>query len=144
MFGLRRKLLDKCSIVDRHMAIEILEQFKKDNKNHVATMYELMNTPDDLQREISNLSLNEDIDFQVGSETHMQSMLAALLKIDSLASRKELISELFLQLQLYRDKSMRAKSFFRVAEIQLEMQKLCATEDERKRLLLALEIGKAF
>ncbi|KAJ3351351.1 hypothetical protein HDU83_008974 [Entophlyctis luteolus] len=99
MFGLRRKLLDKCSIVDRHMAIEILEQFKKDNKNHVATMYELMNTPDDLQREISNLSLNEDIDFQVGSETHMQSMLAALLKIDSLASRKELISELFLQLQ---------------------------------------------
>ncbi|KAJ3211100.1 hypothetical protein HDU82_006734 [Entophlyctis luteolus] len=99
MFATRRKLLDHCSIVDRQLVIEIIEQFKRDNKHHLAVMYELALADGDLPTPADSLR-DDDLGFVVGGESQLRGMLDALLKIESFANRRDLLEELLLQLQV--------------------------------------------
>ncbi|KAJ3347832.1 hypothetical protein HDU83_001783 [Entophlyctis luteolus] len=70
-FKVRRKLLDCCSVVDRQMAIEIIEQFKTDNKDHVAVMYELSYADGDIPIPADSFR-DDELGFVVGGESQLK------------------------------------------------------------------------
>ncbi|KAJ3387459.1 hypothetical protein HDU84_000779 [Entophlyctis sp. JEL0112] len=125
------------------MAIEIIEQFKTDNKDHVAVMYELSYADGDIPIPADSFR-DDELGFVVGGESQLKCMLEALLKIESLSHHRDLINELLIQLQLYKEGKERANGFLRITEIRMKLRNLCTTADECSRLMLALELGKAF
>ncbi|KAJ3347833.1 hypothetical protein HDU83_001784 [Entophlyctis luteolus] len=139
--GCRRHLLDKCSVLDRPSAIEILQQMKDENRNHFDVLFGIMYSHAAMQ--IDTPLGTTEFQFDLAQESHLKTMRSSINRIESLASHQDLVNELFGQLQLYSTEE-REKAFFRVIDLQMRLQDLCADDEDRLKLMLALEIGKAF
>ncbi|KAJ3069474.1 hypothetical protein HDU98_007466 [Podochytrium sp. JEL0797] len=139
----RRKLLDECSILERHTCIHVMEAGKTRNQRHQDYFYRCFRGASGSGGGGSVTGSVEGSGPKVGSIA--RTMSALLGKIPALKGVKELsdeLAELSASTNL-QDTSCVSDTLLRYIEIQSQLQALCVLEEDRTNLMVAMEIGRA-
>ncbi|KAJ3031631.1 UNVERIFIED_CONTAM: hypothetical protein HDU68_001711 [Siphonaria sp. JEL0065] len=135
----RYKLLDACTLLDRHQALEIMDDFKQRNNNHSFNIYQFLATK---KPGITTTISYKQAMIQLANP-RIKPFRDALVSIPSLSGAETVIDELCLLFwsctSLQRDREDRLLQLVLVAR---KLEHMCIGEEDRTKFHIATEIGR--
>ncbi|KAI9349614.1 hypothetical protein BDR26DRAFT_852463 [Obelidium mucronatum] len=132
--ALKHQILDLVNILERAQVIEIIEEFKvKLGLQHFNHFYQNM----------SNSKSNAEVQRKVLNQLKTFKQLA--IAIPSLTNSEDLIDQLCLEFanqSLYTNKAEKEEKYIDFLGVSGQLQLLCQTEEDRKKLMLAMEVAR--
>ncbi|KAJ3067819.1 hypothetical protein HDU98_008979 [Podochytrium sp. JEL0797] len=135
VIALKHQILDKCTnLLNRARVIEIIEDFKVNSAaQHFNYWYKSIVNPRstcDIQRQVLN---------------QLQPFKQLCKAIPSITHRQDLIDHLCLEFanqSLYTRRTEREEKYIDFLGISGQLQEMCQTEEDRRKLMLAMEVAR--
>ncbi|KAJ3378186.1 hypothetical protein HDU84_007847 [Entophlyctis sp. JEL0112] len=128
--ALKHKLLDTCSLIEKHRFLELTENFKTEIKSHMDFFYAKLRTSSVAQ---GRTPLSE---YQAQVLEQLQQFKNMTKAIPSFKDAGDLVDDLcfeFSSQALCKDEAEREEKYVQVMAIQGQLQMLCKTEEDRTK-----------